>query len=138
MNFSEELASQFGLQKWQTEKVIELIDEGNTIPFIARYRKEAHGSLDDQTLREISERLEYLRSLEKRREEVAAAIEEAGAMTEELSAALDKGRDARRDRRHLPPVPPEAQNARLRGKGKGPRPACGRDLRAGKEFAGAV
>ena len=90
MDFAQELAQQFHLQKWQTEKVIELIDEGNTIPFIARYRKEAHGSLDDQMLREISERLEYLRSLEKRREEVAAAITEAGAMTEELSAALGK------------------------------------------------
>ena len=88
MDFAQELAKQFGLQKWQTEKVMELIDEGNTIPFIARYRKEAHGSLDDQTLREISERLEYLRSLEKKREEAAAAIETAGAMTEELSAAL--------------------------------------------------
>jgi uncharacterized protein len=72
MDFAEELAKQFHLQKWQTEKVIELIDEGNTIPFIARYRKEAHGSLDDQTLREIAERLEYLRSLEKRRAEVSA------------------------------------------------------------------
>lgn len=89
MDFAAELAKQFNLQQWQTEKVIELIDEGNTIPFIARYRKEAHGSLDDQTLREISERLEYLRSLEKRREEVAAAVTEAGAMTEELSAALN-------------------------------------------------
>lgn len=89
MDFAAELAKQFNLQQWQTQKVIELIDEGNTIPFIARYRKEAHGSLDDQTLREISERLEYLRSLEKRREEVAAAVTEAGAMTEELSAALN-------------------------------------------------
>ena len=52
MNFAQTLADQFSLQTWQTEKVIELIDEGNTIPFIARYRKEAHGSLDDQTLRE--------------------------------------------------------------------------------------
>ena len=90
MDFAQELAKQFGLQKWQTEKVIELIDGGNTIPFIARYRKEVHGSLDDQTLRELSERLEYLRSLEKRREEVAAVIGEAGAMTEELSAALGR------------------------------------------------
>ena len=56
MNFAQELANQFSLQLWQTEKVIELIDEGNTIPFIARYRKEAHGSLDDQTLRGMAER----------------------------------------------------------------------------------
>ncbi len=88
MNYAEELARQFSLQKWQTEKVIELIDEGNTIPFIARYRKEAHGSLDDQTLRELSERLEYLRGLEKRRDEVRELITAAGAMTEEVEAAL--------------------------------------------------
>ena len=87
-DFAEELADQFHLQKWQTEKVIGLIDEGNTIPFIARYRKEAHGSLDDQTLREISERLTYLRSLEKRREEVEKAVSEAGGMTPEFAAAL--------------------------------------------------
>ena len=90
MDFAQELAKQFHLQTWQTQKVMELIDEGNTIPFIARYRKEAHGSLDDQTLREIAERLEYLRSLEKRRGEVAAVITEAGGMTEELSAALGR------------------------------------------------
>ena len=89
MNFAQTLADQFSLQTWQTEKVIELIDEGNTIPFIARYRKEAHGSLDDQTLRELSERLEYLRGLEKRREEVRGLIDAAGALTSEVAAALD-------------------------------------------------
>lgn len=89
MNFAQTLADQFSLQTWQTEKVIELIDEGNTIPFIARYRKEAHGSLDDQTLRELSERLEYLRGLEKRREEVRGLIDAAGALIPEVAAALD-------------------------------------------------
>src|SRR5512138_3795975 len=88
MNFVSTLAQQFNLQQWQIQKVIELIDEGNTIPFIARYRKEAHGSLDDQILREIAERLEYLRSLEKRRAEVAELITAADCMTEEISAAL--------------------------------------------------
>ena len=89
MNFAQELANQFSLQLWQTEKVIELIDEGNTIPFIARYRKEAHGSLDDQTLRGMAERLEYLRGLEKRREEVRGLIDAAGALTPEVAASLD-------------------------------------------------
>lgn len=89
-DFAAELAEQFHLQKWQTEKVIGLIDEGNTIPFIARYRKEAHGSLDDQTLRELSERLDYLRSLEKRREEVEKAVSDTGGMTPEFSDALAK------------------------------------------------
>ncbi|HCW80337.1 MAG TPA: RNA-binding transcriptional accessory protein, partial [Ruminococcaceae bacterium] len=89
MDFAEKLAKQFHLQKWQTEKVIELIDEGNTIPFIARYRKEAHGSLDDQTLRKLADRLDYLRSLEKRRAEVSSVIEESGAMTGKISEALN-------------------------------------------------
>ena len=88
MDFTREIANQFHLQEWQVQKVAELIDEGCTIPFIARYRKEAHGSLDDQTLREIAERLEYLRALDKRREEVRALIEETGGLTEELGAAL--------------------------------------------------
>ncbi len=88
MDFVSALAAQFNLQTWQIQKVIELIDEGNTIPFIARYRKEAHGSLDDQILREISERLEYLRSLEKRKQEVTDSITASGCMTEEIAAAL--------------------------------------------------
>lgn len=88
MDFIQTLAQQFSLQQWQIQKVIELIDEGNTIPFIARYRKEAHGSLDDQILRDISERLEYLRALDKRHTEVSDLITAAGSMTEEIAAAL--------------------------------------------------
>lgn len=88
MDFVSSIAEQFHLQQWQVQKVIELIDEGNTIPFIARYRKEAHGSLDDQMLREISERLEYLRALQKRREEVTDLITAAECMTAEIAAAL--------------------------------------------------
>lgn len=88
MDFVSALAAQFNLQAWQIQKVIELIDEGNTIPFIARYRKEAHGSLDDQILREISERLEYLRALEKRKQEVTDLITAADSMTEEIAASL--------------------------------------------------
>ena len=77
MDFVTALSTQFQLKPWQVQKVMELIDEGNTIPFIARYRKEAHGSLDDQALRQIADRLEYLRSLEKKKEEVARLIEES-------------------------------------------------------------
>jgi len=84
------LTNEFKLQKWQVENVVGLIDDGNTIPFIARYRKEAHGTLDDQTLREISERLEYLRNLDKRREEVRSLIEAQEKLTDEINAALDK------------------------------------------------
>ncbi|SCJ11700.1 30S ribosomal protein S1 [uncultured Ruminococcus sp.] len=89
MDYASALQAQFGLQAWQANNIIQLIDEGNTIPFIARYRKEAHGSLDDQKLREVSERLEYLRSLEKRREEVRQLITEADCMTGEVEAALN-------------------------------------------------
>ncbi|MCR4925940.1 MAG: RNA-binding transcriptional accessory protein [Clostridiales bacterium] len=84
-----QLINEFHLKNWQVENTVKLIDEGNTIPFIARYRKEAHGTLDDQTLRAIADRLEYLRNLDKRREEVANSIETLGFMTEEIAKALD-------------------------------------------------
>ena len=71
------------------ENVVTLLDEGNTIPFIARYRKELHGSMDDTALRALEERLQYLRNLEKRREEVKSSIEGQGKLTEELAAAID-------------------------------------------------
>lgn len=74
----------------QIQNVIRLIDEGNTIPFIARYRKELHGAMDDTALRDLAGRLQYLRNLEKRRAEVKAAIEHQGKLTEELSAAIDE------------------------------------------------
>ncbi len=90
MDIISALTNEFKLKTWQVENVVALIDDGNTIPFIARYRKEAHGTLDDQTLREISERLEYLRNLDKRREEVRSSIEAQEKLTEEISAALDK------------------------------------------------
>ena len=89
-DYAAALAAQFDLKKWQTEKLIGLIDTGNTIPFIARYRKEEHGSLDDQTIRSVAERLEYLRGLDSRREEVRGLIETAGGLSDAVSAALDK------------------------------------------------
>ena len=89
-DYAAALAAQFNLKKGQTEKLIELIDAGNTIPFIARYRKEEHGSLDDQTIRSVFERLEYLRGLDSRREEVRGLIENAGSLTDEIAAALGK------------------------------------------------
>ena len=89
MDFTAALCDQFHLQPWQVTNVIQLLDEGNTIPFIARYRKEAHGTLDDQVIRELSERLDYLRNLEKRKEEVGGAIAAQEAMTAEIQTALD-------------------------------------------------
>ena len=89
MDIIRELTAQFKLQTWQVENTVKLLDEGNTVPFIARYRKEAHGTLDDQTIRELSERLEYLRNLDKRREEVRNLIAGQEKLTEEISLALD-------------------------------------------------
>lgn len=83
------LAREFSRKPEHVANVISLIDEGNTIPFIARYRKEMHGTMDDQTLRELSERLEYLRNLQKRRAEIKASIDEQGKLTDELAAAID-------------------------------------------------
>ena len=83
------LARELGRSQRHVENVVSLLDEGNTIPFIARYRKELHGSMDDTTLRALEERLQYLRNLEKRREEIKSAIEGQGKLTGELSAAID-------------------------------------------------
>ena len=89
MNYAEKLASEFSIRTDYAQNIITLLDEGNTIPFIARYRKEQHGTLDDQTIRAISERLEYLRNLNKRREEVYNLIDSLGKMTDEIKTALD-------------------------------------------------
>ena len=83
------LAKELGQKETYIQNVVSLIDEGNTIPFIARYRKELHGAMDDTTLRTLADRLQYLRNLDKRREEVKAAIENQGKLTEELAAAID-------------------------------------------------
>ena len=83
------LTDEFQVREEQVRNVVELLDEGNTVPFIARYRKEKHGSLDDQTIRRIALRLQALRNLVERKEEVRTAIENKGAMTEEITKALD-------------------------------------------------
>ena len=88
MDFVAVLAREFSLRPEQVRAVIELLDAGNTVPFIARYRKEATGSLDDQLLRELTERLEYLRSLDKRRMEIEKSFAEQQVLTDELRAAL--------------------------------------------------
>ena len=83
------LAGELGQPQNYVNNVVTLLDEGNTIPFIARYRKEMHGAMDDTVLRDLADRLNYLRNLDKRREEVKRSIEEQGKLTEELSAAID-------------------------------------------------
>ena len=89
MDFARTIASEIGCKPWQAEAAIKLIDEGNTIPFISRYRKEATGSLDDAQLRTLNARLEYLRGLEERKQEVLALIDSQGKLTDELRAAIE-------------------------------------------------
>lgn len=88
MDILKTLAGEFGRSEEHVKNVVELIDEGATIPFIARYRKELHGSMDDQLLRELSDRLQYLRNLEKRKEEVVTSITNQGKLTQELTDAI--------------------------------------------------
>jgi hypothetical protein len=90
MDIVKVLASELNIKESQAEATIKLIDEGNTIPFIARYRKEVTGSLDDEILRSLDERLRYLRNLDEKREQVLAAISEQGALTKELEESLKK------------------------------------------------
>ena len=86
----ETLARELGRTQQQVENVVKLIDEGATIPFIARYRKELHGSMDDQLLRQLADRLQYLRNLDARKDEVKSSIEHQGKLTDELAAAIEK------------------------------------------------
>ena len=89
-HITETLARELGVSPAQAEAVMKLIDDGNTIPFIARYRKEATGGMDDATLRAFDERLAYLRNLEARKAEAIAAIDEQGNLTAELRAAIEE------------------------------------------------
>ncbi|MBF1319982.1 Tex-like N-terminal domain-containing protein, partial [Mogibacterium diversum] len=90
MDITQKITQELGIKPWQAEAVITLIDEGNTIPFIARYRKEATGALDDEMLRNFDERLKYLRSLEERKQTVISSIESQGKLTDELLAKLEQ------------------------------------------------
>ena len=90
MDYSKVLAEQFNIIEEYAQNIINLLDDGNTIPFIARYRKEMHGSMDDQLIREFSEKLDYLRGLDKRREEIRALIDAQEKLTDDISASIDK------------------------------------------------
>ena len=84
MDINQKITEELGVKRWQVDAAVKLINEGNTIPFIARYRKEATGTLDDEQLRRLHERLTYLRNLEEKKEQVLSSIEEQGKLTEEL------------------------------------------------------
>lgn len=88
MDINQRITEELGVKKWQVEAAVKLIDEGNTIPFIARYRKEVTGTLDDEQLRKLHERLTYLRNLEEKKEQVLSSIEEQGKLTEELKSQI--------------------------------------------------
>ena len=88
MDIIQKLTEELGVKKWQVEAAVQLIDEGNTIPFISRYRKEVTGSLNDEQLRKLHERLQYLRNLEAKKEQVLSSIEEQGKLTEELKTQI--------------------------------------------------
>lgn len=88
MDIIAKLTEELKIEKWQTEAAVKLIDEGNTIPFISRYRKEITGSLDDEQLRNLFERLTYLRNLEDKKTQVLGSIEEQGKLTEELKSKI--------------------------------------------------
>lgn len=125
------------------ENVVTLLDEGNTIPFIARYRKELHGSMDDTTLRDLADRLQYLRNLAQRREEIRRSIENQGKLTEELSAAIDKAKTLSELEDLYRPYKPKRRTRATIAKEKGLEPlalqlfAQGKDLPTPEELAEA-
>ena len=122
MNITEMLCREFQIAPWQAEAVIRLLDEGNTLPFIARYRKEQHGSLDDQKLREIAERLTQLRGIEARRGEIADSLRKLGVWTEELQSELDKAETLSRLEDIYRPYRPKRRTRAMIAKEKGLEP----------------
>lgn len=122
MNIQSVLQKEFGLKPIQIKNTLELIDAGNTIPFIARYRKEMTGSLDDQVLREVNERYEYLKNLEARKSDVARLIEDMGKMTDELSAAIEKAVSLQEVEDIYRPYKPKRRTRAMIAKEKGLEP----------------
>ena len=124
MEAAKILATEFKIQPWQAEAVIRLLDEGNTLPFIARYRKEQHGELDDQKLRAIAEQLAQLRALEARREEIAASLQKLEVWTEELQRALDAAGTMGELEDIYRPYRPKRRTRAMIAREKGLEPLC--------------
>lgn len=122
MDYSKILADEFNIREIYATNIINLLDEGNTIPFIARYRKEMHGSMDDQLIREFTERLEYLRNLDKRREEIKLHIEEQEKMTDEIAENLSKAQTLRELEDIYRPFKPKRKTRASVAKEKGLEP----------------
>ena len=134
MNIIETLANEFKVKTHQIENTVKLLDGGNTIPFIARYRKEVTGSLDDQILRAISDRLDYLRSLTEQKEKVTASIEEQGAMTPELAAAIDNAKTLTELEDIYRPYRPKRKTRASVAKARGLEPLANDILKQNNEF----
>ena len=134
MTIIETLCKEFSIQSWQVEAVIALLDEGATLPFIARYRKEQHGSLDDQQLRALSDRLGYLRNLQKRKEEVLSSIEEQEKLTDELRAAIEQAETLAEVEDLYRPYKQKKQTRAGKAKAKGLEPLAERILAASSVF----
>lgn len=134
MNIIETLANEFKVKTHQIENTVKLLDEGNTIPFIARYRKEVTGSLDDQILRAISDRLDYLRSLTEQKEKVTVSIEEQGAMTPELAAAIDNAKTLTELEDIYRPYRPKRKTRASVAKARGLEPLANDILKQNNEF----
>ncbi|WP_300283223.1 Tex family protein [uncultured Subdoligranulum sp.] len=133
-NHAEQLAAELNLSVKNVQGAIELIDQGNTIPFIARYRKEATGSMDDQVLRNLGDRLEYLRGLDKRKEEVTASITEQGALTPELTTALEKAKTLAEVEDLYRPYKPKRKTRASIAKARGLQPLADAILRQDAAF----
>lgn len=134
MNIIETLANEFKVKTHQIENTVKLLDEGNTIPFIARYRKEVTGSLDDQILRAISDRLDYLRSLTEQKEKVTVSIEEQGAMTPELATAIDNAKTLTELEDIYRPYRPKRKTRASVAKARGLEPLANDILKQNNEF----
>ena len=89
MDINQKITEELNVAKWQVDAAVNLIDDGNTIPFISRYRKEATGELNDEQLRKLNERLTYLRNLEEKKAQVLKSIDEQGQLTDELRAEIE-------------------------------------------------
>ena len=119
---SEIIAEELGVRNTQVDATIKLIDEGNTIPFIARYRKEVTGGLSDEILRNLGERLTYLRNLVKRKEEVQKSIEEQGKLTEEIIRSLSEAKTLAEVEDIYRPYKPKKKTRATVAKAKGLEP----------------
>lgn len=134
MDYSQILSQQFNIKEEYAKNIITLLDDGNTIPFIARYRKEMHGSMDDQLIREFAEKLEYLRGLDKRRDEIRSLIDAQEKLTDEINLALDKAATLSELEDIYRPYRPKRKTRASIAKEKGLEPLANNIFKAGKRF----